>query len=29
MTKNNKLNNQEELFARDCKLMNQQLLWLL
>ena len=22
MTKNNKLNNQEELFARDCKLMN-------
>ena len=22
MTKNNKLNNQEELFAKDCKLMN-------
>lgn len=22
MTKNNKLNNQEELFARDCKLIN-------
>lgn len=22
MTKDNKLNNQEELFARDCKLMN-------
>ena len=22
MTKNNKSNNQEELFARDCKLMN-------
>lgn len=22
MTKNNKLNNQEELFIRDCKLMN-------
>ena len=22
MTKNNKLNNQEELFTRDCKLIN-------